>query len=650
MKGMKKAVCLAMMTAIMLSNSAMAEASIRIGGYLDQTDCDVLLIALRKGADRDSFSGADVSFIRQQSVGKDGYFTMELPLLDSSEHDFYSNAGFIAVSPDGTHSEGVYVSSAGDDTNDGVSADTPVATLEAAYKRALALKYEKIIIMSDMDYVQCPLSYEGSLAIEGYTGTEKLNITANTMGIAGDTIFSKLVINSTVESGTTSLFANGFNLTIKEDVTMPKRIGVFGGKYHKAMTGDTHLTILGGRYSGIWGGGLSANVTGNTYVTIGGSVNAGDGINDSDSEALSPCYAWGGGSNASVIGETHITLKDNAVTRYVSGGSEKSKGKEKKTHISIEGGKVMNVYGGTSKQGAADLESCDTYITMTGGIAESIFGGSENNSMTGNTYVDLRGGEVTRRVYTGCYNNYGFGWSSDNYVKGTTNLIISPNAKVNTKTGLSGTNTLNMGVFSGSRTEAAHTDEKNTIIYLGDSMGKFEAQIGDVSGVSAMKSFENYVVDVKTGGTAAPTSTPGVIQVIPDKGNDAYVDNEKTETETVIIPEGKTVVVEFSGSSPAPLEFKINSLEARPSDNDGINVTADIGIGDGAANGPHTIIAIYDDAGKLMDLQLDYSMKRDVFEFGSGFKSGKTYTIKAMIWDNGIKPLTASYTISFPKQ
>lgn len=646
MNSMKKAASLTMAMAMLMSGSAMASENIRIGGYLDKTDCDVLIIALQDGADKDTFEGEDVAFVQQQHIDKDGYFTVELPLGDGKTYDYYSNANLKVLSSDGMCDGSVFVSSTGNNANDGATADTPMATLEAAYKRALALEYEKIIIMSDTDYVHCPSTYNGSLTIEGYTGTEKLNMTTNIVGIAGDTTFSNLVINSTVQSGTTSLFANGFNLTIDEDVTMINRIGVFGGKYHGAMTGDTHITLLGGKYSGIWGGGLSADVIGDTYVTVGGNVNAGDGISDSNSATISPCYIWGGGSNASVIGETHVTLKDNAVAKYISGSGEKSKGKEKKAYINIEGGKVMNVYGGTAKKESLNLEACDVYITMTGGIAESIFGGCEYNSMNGNTFVKLCGGEVLRRVYTGCYNDYGFGWSSDNHVTGTTNLIISPDAKVNTQNGLSSQNKTNVGLFAGSRASAAHTDEKNTIIYLDNCISEFKNQIGDVSGVNAMKSFENYVVDVKTGGTVKATTVAGIIEIIPDDGKCAYVDNKKTEAQTTTIPEGKTVVVDFLDK---PNEFNINSVGASSPDNGGINVTVDIENKGIMTNGPHTIVTIYDDKSKLIDAQFDYSMERNVFEFNNKFESGKTYTIKAMIWDDDMKPLVNSYTIFFPK-
>lgn len=542
MKRIKKAVCLATTTAIMLSNSAMA-AGIQIGGYLDRTDTDVLLIGLRKGADKDLFSGTDVSFIQQQHVDKNGYFTMELP-LDGSDYDYYSNAKFRTL-PD-TREGSIYVSSTGSDNNDGKTPEAPLQSFAEAYKQAALLNYEKIVIASDIDYEECPVSYDGTITIEGKIGNEKLDIQVNEdkyINIVGNTTFSNLVLSSTEQ---VNIFAQGNELKIDENVTTEQRLGVFGGKRRAKMEGNTNLTILGGKYVVICGGGLTGDVEGNTYVTVGGNVNEGDGIDDSNSATISPCYIWGGGGNASVLGETHVTLKDNAVAKYVCGSGEKTKGKEKKTYINIEGGKVMNVYGGSAKAGATDLENCDTHITMTGGMAESIFGGSEQNSMTGNTYINLKGGEVTRRVYTGCYNNYSGTWGSDNYVNGTTNLMLYPNAKVNTKNGLSSSNTSNVGVFSGSRTAEAHAIEKNTIIYMDNCMSKFETQIGDKSGwESTLKSFENYVVDVKSGGSVEPVDA-GVIKILPDEGNVAYVDNNILETETLNISEGKTVVVEFS--------------------------------------------------------------------------------------------------------
>lgn len=542
MKTVKKAVCLAVTMAMMLSDSAMA-ASIRIGGYLNQTDKDVLMLVLNQNSDKDTFEGGDIVHIQQQHVDENGYFTMELP-LDGDNYDFYSNARFRTLSD--TREGSIYVSESGNDNNDGKTPETPLNSFAEAYKQAALLNYEKIIIAGDIDYAECPVTYSGTIIIEGATGTEKLNIEVNDdkyINIVGDTTFSNLVLSSTEQ---VNIFAQGKKLKIDENVTTEQRLGIFGGKRRAGMVGDTHLTILGGKYVVICGGGLSGDVNGNTYVTVGGNVNEGDGTDDSDSATISPCYIWGGGSNSSVLGETYVTLKDNAVAKYVCGSGQKTKGKEKKTHINIEGGKVMNVYGGSAKEEAEDLESCDTHITMTGGLAEAIFGGSEQNAMTGNTYIYLKGGEVTRRVYTGCYNNYSGTWSSDNYVNGTTNLMIYPDAKVNTKNGLSSSNTSNVGVFSGSRTAAAHDSEKNTIIYMGDCISKFENQIGDKSGWGGtLKSFENYTVDVKSGGSVEPIGA-GVIKIVPDEGNIAYVDNNILETETLNISEGKTVVVEFS--------------------------------------------------------------------------------------------------------
>ena len=374
MKVMKKAVCLAAAAAVMLSNSAMAAESIQIGGYLDKTG-EVLMLVLKGEANKDSFSGDDIAYIQQQYVGEDGHFTMTLP-LDEGDYGFFSNAKFRTQQTD-TREGSIYVSKDGSDDNDGKSPDAPLQSFEEAYKQAALLNYEKIVIMSDINYAACPADYTGMITIEGQNGTEKLNIQVNDdkyINIAGDTTFSKLVLGST---DSVNIFACGHELKIDENVTSEQRLGVFGGKRREAMEGDTKLTILGGKYNYICGGGLSGNVTGNTDVTVGGNVNEGDGIDDANSATFSHCYIWGGGSNSSVIGETNVTLKDNAVTGYVCGSGEKTGGWEKKTHINIEGGKVMNVYGGSAKAEATALENCDTHITITGGTVESIFGGCE---------------------------------------------------------------------------------------------------------------------------------------------------------------------------------------------------------------------------------------------------------------------------------
>ena len=68
----------------------------------------------------------------------------------------------------------------------------------------------------------------------------------------------------------------------------------------------------------------------------------------------------------------------------------------------------MNVYGGTVDK--TTVYEGDTYINMSGGSVEGIFGGSMSQTMTGNTRIAVSGGQVTRRIYGGCYNDWSGSW------------------------------------------------------------------------------------------------------------------------------------------------------------------------------------------------------------------------------------------------
>ena len=290
--------------------------------------------------------------------------------------------------------------------------------------------------------------------------------------------------------GASTIYANGYKFETSESITSIDRLNVYGGKKSAGNGGDTNVILLGGLYQNIYGGGNGGMINGNTNVVLGGNANAGDGINDGASN-ISPCMVYGGGENGTVSGKTNVTLKGNAVAKYLVGAGTGTNGTAKDTNIFIEGGKVMNVYAGSR---SVTLPSGTvTHITMTGGLAEALFGGCEGVALTGHTYINLLGGEVSRRVYTGCYNDAkeGIGffeikltYQSDRYVTGTTTLAISPNAKVNTKTGLSGTNILNVGVFSGSRTANQHDAEQNTIIFLDGCYSAFKNKIGEKGGIA----------------------------------------------------------------------------------------------------------------------------------------------------------------------
>ncbi len=297
------------------------------------------------------------------------------------------------------------------------------------------------------------------------------------LNMQGDLTFS----NITLVGDSTTIYANGFKLKIDSNVSTSSRddrLTVYGGSA-KGICAETRIELLGGYYKNIYGGGYGFGVSGSTNVIFGGNANFGDS-NDDDSSDISPCTVYGGGYNAAVNGSTNVTICGAAVAKFVSGVGTGSGGAMVSTaNINIKGGKLMNVFGGSLN---ADVTNLDVSIVMSGGLCESIFGGCQGKNMSGTVDIQLIGGDISRRVYTGCYNDCDVGifsntWKTSCKVTGTTTLSIGPNIKLCTATGLSSSNKVDMGVFCGSRYNSAMSEENNILIFLD---GCYESMIGKI--------------------------------------------------------------------------------------------------------------------------------------------------------------------------
>lgn len=429
-----------------------------------------------------------------------------------------------------------FVSENGNNLSDG-SASAPFKTIKRALSEARSGINTTIVVESNSDIETMPELQSGRITLSGKSSYVKLNLSDNFE------CRSDIVLDNAELNGAT-VFANGYKLEVTDSVTSSERLTVYGGGNKKAIDGDTNVSLHGGKYNRIYGGSLNAAVNGNTNIIFGGNCNPGDGIYD-DKSNLSPCYVYGGGSNGSVAKKTNITIAENAVTKYIVGGGSGTGGLVgESTNINIAGGKVMNVYAGSA--GSAPTLNCDTNITMTGGLAEGLFGGSEGTNLTGNSHIYLLGGEVTRRVFSGCYNatsgSIFVSIATSNHIKGTTTIAIDNDAKLITNSGLSSGNKMNSGIFAGSRISSKNAEEVNTIIFLNDSYDGKKSLIGDKSGWSSLfKSFETYTIKAGTGGSV-DTIGGGIISVKPDTGMTAQVDGKYYEAESINISQGTTDV------------------------------------------------------------------------------------------------------------
>lgn len=443
------------------------------------------------------------------------------------------------------------------------------------------------------------------------------------------TLENNLRIDNITLVGECTIYANGYTLYIGENVKSENRLSVYGGSNGISVE-STDLYLYGGLYKTVYAGGRNAPVTGNTKLVFGSNSNIGDGISDSDSATVSPCYIYGGGNNGAVLGSTNITLEGNAVAKYIFGAGTGANGTVTESNIYINGGKVMNVYGGAS---TTYLSDCNTHITMAGGIAEAIFGGSSQNSMTGNTYVTLLGGEVTRRVYSGCYNDWNIIFTSSYHVNGTTTLVLGSDIKLNTKNGLSADNSQNVGVFAGSRLgKNGNPNEINTIIYLDGCYDTQSEKIGEKSDASLFfYSNESYSIKCSKGGTVFSDSIPGNLYIKYDFGKYVTVNGNIFKGNSITVSKG-TTQIDFCD------DFSIKSLDIK---NNGSVKTVNVEIA--AENvfnriSPSLFIAVYDEKNQMKSV-CKYDIDTKSLSFTIDFPQTDITYAKAFIAEIYLNPL-----------
>lgn len=629
-----------------------ADELIKMVGKTDADALGVTIMATEKNADLDTLLGEDIYWIDQQDIGKDGSFSISIPVFLTDNYELHSNALSYSLYDPQNKNLTLYISSNGSDLNSGESTDKPYATLAAASAK---LDYAKeIVILDDIEYSQFTSDYLGDLTIRGLTGEETLSFsTVSTVNLKGNLKIDNLNLN-----GAATIFANGYELEIGNGVVQKSaaanstegRLTVYGGSNGSAITADTSVKLYGGSYLNIYGGSKSAALTGNTSVILGGTINSTDSINDKSTTNKPICRVYGGGNNAAVSGKTYVEVNDSATAYFIYGAGYNVGGTVgESTNVVINSGSVMNVYGGAP---SAAL-TCDTDVTLNGGKVEAIFGGSDV-ALTGNTFVNLLGGQVTRRVYSGCYNNVDIGlsgatWATAYSVNGTTTLSIGPDVALNTKNGLDSDNAVNVGVFAGSRIESHPSTEKNMIIYLDDCYSAQNSKIGEkskyifVSLSSYLKSYADYVVKSGTNGKVYGTGVAGQIYIAPNETYYGIVDSGSELYYNEAATVASTTTVEFKQN------FAINSVTTVAGDT---SFAANVSF---AANNltnetaPCMYAVVFDSQTKravgISKVDTTTNMTSYTFNLDCVLEAGKAYDVKVFIWNSKGTPLTSVYHI-----
>lgn len=333
----------------------------------------------------------------------------------------------------------VYVSTSGSNSNEGTEA-SPYATFQYALSR---VDNGGTIVLQDSVSVGTWTTHNKTVTVTGGS----LNATSlPSLQIYDNVTF----IDTNILVNTSSyICANGYTVVIDEGVSLSNVIDVFAGGDEGTTVPGTSLTVLSGTYRGVYGGSRMGVVGGDTHLTVGGTVNAGLDVSDHKGTAI----FYGGGAKDTITGNTYLTFGENAKSTHLFGGSYGSGATiDGSANLTVTGGASMSMYGGSKGVDAASKVN----LKVTGGTFEQIFGGNENAMLTGDVDVRLLGGTVTRRIYGGCYNDYGWtGWASKYYVTGKINLELGGNVNISLTL-----NESDKGIYARSRYEGDLEDSQ----------------------------------------------------------------------------------------------------------------------------------------------------------------------------------------------
>jgi len=356
---------------------------------------------------------------------------------------------------------------------------------------------------------------------------------------------------------------------------------LYGGSNAGTIGENTIVNVKGNaRFTRIYGGGYqnTSEVTGSTNVTVSGNVNS--GVDVTNHGHLAALY---GGSHQGKVGSSNVTILENARFSFIYGGGHGATDKVSETGSSnvvfgeanaidsdTQGVKAYGVYGG-SREGA----NGSTKVVVNSGVVAQIFGGSYLYSVTDETSattdVQLLGGEITRRVYGGCYNeckNYSssdwipdYEWVADREgiplysVNGYTNVTISNNVKFSWSE-------TDQGVFAGSRYKETFNDETGTIIFVDGAYSTKKGALGRQDSETNLLLGDlqayNYLVDASAGGKV--TAQGSTLQIVPNSANatvsvsdidSSNLTNNENGTYTLTLPaigkdDQKTITVKFN--------------------------------------------------------------------------------------------------------
>ena len=234
-------------------------------------------------------------------------------------------------------------------------------------------------------------------------------------------------------SGTSGEMSYGTNLVIADDATIERNV-YGGGNYGYALV-NTNLYVLGGTVGGsVFGGSnqkqgpvVNINMKGGTIEgSLYGGSNSSGTISGKATTTMSggtvegSLFGGGKGSGTSMAAGTEVNFSGGEIAGNIYGGGEEGT-VTGNTVVNVTGGEVNDVYG-AGKGEATDAEvTGNATVTIDGAkVNGTVYGGGAEGKLTGNTTVNIKRGEVRGDVFGGA-----LGKTNDIYVVGTHTVNVT---------------------------------------------------------------------------------------------------------------------------------------------------------------------------------------------------------------------------------
>ncbi len=292
----------------------------------------------------------------------------------------------------------VYLDAAnGADTNDGLTEDTAVKTMENAYavlnNQVNGGTQGKIILVSDYTVTMtaenqaiAPNAHTYEVILTGKTADTKLIISRNGtlyLGLQGPTTFENITVNAAGGTGNACIYGNGGHVKIGSGVktTSSTKFKLSAGPLRSGYVGDMSLEVNSGTWQDLCAGAYMYTMNGKgSLVMNGGSV-----VN------LEVTY------NGKQTGNVSITVNGGTITNLYGGSRHANGALTGNLTLNLNGGtvtKLLDADGLGTISGTKTLHLGGGHLTIAPSLAVNVTG-----KATGTTIVTVSGTPTYGKAY-----------------------------------------------------------------------------------------------------------------------------------------------------------------------------------------------------------------------------------------------------------